>query len=422
MPLNSKQVVQGLALAYEASDFAARNKRVQARALRVLKFTVVGMLVANLLIHVLVFFPLLILRLANYLVTTMFFSYDEAGQNALALLRTRDAVNHFMSTLPLLGLDILVHVKPTLFDDVFFGMLEEVDPEYARVLSKWPKRKFRWARLMFTAKRLAQRYAMTLVASYLSKLPFVGWLVVPVGALGLMAKFVGYPTAIALIAVSAAAPGTKRSTMFLFKSLLAMKDFSRDLLKPYFSHVGAEPKQQVEFYKAYESLLIGFILAFYFFVQLSWVGPAFYVLAQAAVALFIAKFTVKPPVYKSGIQWSLVTGPFEVGFKFNNTKHVVRIDPSELNTTLANFDDEVYQNARNEAMHTMGINKPVFYLKIDNDEDTLEVDKDSSFRRLWKTAHANNVITRGKAAPQIVLHVIDLSMKYHVLGGRRWDL
>ncbi|KAJ2874173.1 hypothetical protein GGH93_002615 [Coemansia aciculifera] len=305
MVLNTGQVVQGMTLAYEATEFAARNKRVQTRAYRVLKFTVAGMVIANTVIYSLVLFPLFILRTANYGISILL-RYDSA-QSTLALLSSRDAVNHFLSTLPLLGLDILVHVKPSLFEDIFFGMLDEVDPEYSRVLQKWPRRKFHWAKIQYTVQRLFKRYTMTLVASYLSRLPYVGWLVMPIGALTMMARFVGYPVSVAIISMSVVAPGSKRSTFFMFKSLLAMSDFSRDLLKPFFSHVGAKPKQQVEFYRAYESLLIGFILAFYFFVQLSWVGPAFYILAQAAMALFIARHTARPPVYTHGAQWELVS-------------------------------------------------------------------------------------------------------------------
>ncbi|KAJ2740648.1 hypothetical protein GGI20_005698 [Coemansia sp. BCRC 34301] len=305
MVLNARQVGQGMALAYEAAEFAARNKRVQARAYRVLKLTVAGMLLANIVIYGLVFFPLFILRTANLVMSTLL-RYDSA-QSTLALLSTRDAVDHFMSTLPLLGLDILVHAKPALFEEVFFAMLDEVDPEYSRVLTKWPARKFHWARVKFTAQRLLKRYVMTLVASYMARLPYVGWLVMPVGALTMMARFVGYPASIAIASLSVVAPGSKRLTLFWFKSLLAMSDFSRDLLKPFFSHLGAEPKQQVEFYRTYESPIIGFIVAFYFFVQLSWVGPAFYILAQAAVALFIARYTERPPVYTRGAQWALTT-------------------------------------------------------------------------------------------------------------------
>ncbi|KAJ1781366.1 hypothetical protein LPJ62_005854, partial [Coemansia sp. RSA 2167] len=74
---------------------------------------------------------------------------------------------------------------------------------------------------------------------------------------------------------------------------------------PYFSHLGAKPKQQVAFYRANESTMIGFILAFYFFVQLSWVGPAFFILAQAAIALFISRQTLRPPMYTPGAKWQI---------------------------------------------------------------------------------------------------------------------
>ncbi|KAJ2486767.1 hypothetical protein EV174_000927 [Coemansia sp. RSA 2320] len=303
MVLNPAQVAHGMGLAYEAAEYAARHKRVQAKAVRVLAFTVIGMTIANLLLYGLVFFPLFILRSTNYTLSLLL-NYDST-QSTLALLSTRDAVDHFLSTLPLLGLDILVHVKPALFEGVFFAMLQEIDPAYAKALSTWPPRKFHWARIKFAAGRLAKRYMIALVASQLAKLPYIGWLVMPVGALTMMAKFVGYPVSLSIVLLSVIAPGSKRSTLFMFKSLLAMRDFSRDLLKPYFSHIAASPKQQMLFYRANESLLVGFILSFYYFVQLSWVGPAFYVLAQAAIALFISRHTSKPPKYTPGAQYEL---------------------------------------------------------------------------------------------------------------------
>ncbi|KAJ2396381.1 hypothetical protein GGI05_001150 [Coemansia sp. RSA 2603] len=305
MVLIAADIGHGMALALEAAQFAARHKRVQKKFLDVLKITVIGMTISYALIYALVFFPLFILRNGTYMFATLL-QYD-ATQSSLAILSTRNAVEHFLSTLPLLGLDILVHVRPMMFEDIFFTMLDEVDPEYARALKTWPPRKFRWAKIKFTAQRLAKRYFMALVASYLGRLPLVGWMVVPIGALTMMARFVGYPVAGGIILATVVSPGSKRSTMFIFKSLLAMGDFSRDLLRPYFSHLGANPKQQLRFYKANESSVIGFILAYYFFVQMSWIGPAFYILAQAAVAMFISRNTVCPPTYTPGAEWELVT-------------------------------------------------------------------------------------------------------------------
>lgn len=305
MVLNLSKVGHGIGLAYEAAEFATRHRRVQQRAFKVLKVTVVSMLIANVIIYGLVYFPLLVLRTANYGIATIL-RYD-ATEMALSLLSTRDAVDHFLDSLPLFGLDIVAHLRPALFDDVFFAMLEEIDPEYAHVLKTWPPKKFRWAKIKFAGQRIFKRYAMTLLVSYLSRTPYVGWMVVPAGALMMMAKFVGYPMSAAVAGLTAVSPGSKHTTMFLFKSLLAMNDFSRDLLRPYFTHLGAKPKQQVAFYHANESTIVGFILAYYFFVQLSWVGPAFYILAQGAAALFISRETVRPPVYKPGASWELTT-------------------------------------------------------------------------------------------------------------------
>ncbi|KAJ1666630.1 hypothetical protein IW140_002611 [Coemansia sp. RSA 1813] len=306
MVLDTKKVLQGMGLALEAATFAANHRRVQKRFLKVLKVTVIGMAIAYGIIYALVFLPLLLLRAGNSVLATLL-QYD-AAQTTLALLSTRDAVDHFLGTLPLLGLDLITHIRPSLFSEIFFTMLDEVDPEYARALRTWPPKKFRWAKIKFAVQRLARRYAMMLVASYLSRTPLVGWLVMPIGSLMMMARFVGYPVASAIAFLSVVAPGSKHSAVFFFKSLLAMNDFSGDLLKPYFTQMGAKPKQQVAFYKQYESSIVGFILSFYFFVQLSWVGPAFYILAQAAIALFISRMTPRPPEYTAGVVWEKVYG------------------------------------------------------------------------------------------------------------------
>ncbi|KAJ2188140.1 hypothetical protein EV180_003420 [Coemansia sp. RSA 518] len=303
MVLNVKELSHGFSLAVEATQFAARHKRVQTKFVEALKITCIGMAVAYALIYGLVFFPLFLVQTGNTVFSTLL-QYDST-QSALALLSTRDAVDHFLTMLPLLGLDIITHARPAVFGRIFFGMLDEVDPKYAEALRSWPMRKFRWAKLKFAVQRLGKRYAMTLGASLLSRVPYIGWMVVPVGTVSVMAKFVGYPASGAVVALSVVAPGSKRTMFFIFKSLLAMGDFSRDLLKPYFSHLGAKPKQQVAFYRANESTMIGFILAFYFFVQLSWVGPAFFILAQAAIALFISRQTLRPPMYTPGATWQI---------------------------------------------------------------------------------------------------------------------
>ncbi|KAJ2162107.1 hypothetical protein GGF46_000982, partial [Coemansia sp. RSA 552] len=303
MVLNAGKLAHGLSLAAQATVFATRHKRVQAKFFDVLKITCVGMAISYVIIYLVVFFPLFLLQTGNSVFASLF-QYDSA-ESSLALLSTWQAVEHFLSTLPLLGLDIITHVRPVVFESIFFTMLDEVDPAYAKALRSWPPRKFRWAKIKFALQRLTRRYATTLAASMLSRIPYVGWAVVPVGSVMVMAKFVGYPASGAVALVSVMAPDSKRTTMFVFKSLLAMSDFSRDLLKPYFSHLGAKPKQQVAFYRSNESTIIGFILAFYFFVQLSWVGPAFFILAQAAAAFFISRETACPPMYTPGATWQV---------------------------------------------------------------------------------------------------------------------
>ncbi|KAJ1727411.1 hypothetical protein LPJ61_004583 [Coemansia biformis] len=301
MVLNLGEFSQGLGLAIQAAKFAAQHKRVQSKFVDALVITTLGMVIACALIYALVYFPLVVLRVINSVLAKLF-RYD-ATASTLALLSTSDAVEHFMSTLPLLGLDIIILVRPEAFEGVFFAMLDEIDPEYAAALRSWPRRELRWARIKYAAQRLSKRYLMMLAASVASHAPYVGWLVVPIGAIKLMARFVGYPVAGAIAAAAVIAPDSKRSTLFVLKSLLAMSDFSRALLKPYFSHLGAKPKQQVAFYRANESMLVGFILAYYFFVQLSWVGPAFFILARAAVALFLVRQTDRPPKYTQGAVW-----------------------------------------------------------------------------------------------------------------------
>ncbi|KAJ2780394.1 hypothetical protein H4R18_003475 [Coemansia javaensis] len=307
MVLNAGEVARGLALALEAAAFAARNRRVQRRFVDALKVTAVGMGAAHALVFVAVFLPLALLQAGNR-VSAAALGHDPA-QNALALLSTRQAMDHFLSTLPLLALDIVVHVRPGVFSGVFFAALDEADPEYAAALRSWPRRRFRWARIRYAAQRLAKRYLMTLAAAVLGRVPYVGWLVAPAGSVAMMARFVGVPAAGAVAALAAVSRDSRRTALFVFKSLLASRGLARDLLRPYFAHLGAKPEQQAAFYRANESALVGFILAFYLVVQLSWIGPAFFILAQAAAALFVARRTARPPPYTPGAAWEFADRP-----------------------------------------------------------------------------------------------------------------
>ncbi|KAJ1958194.1 hypothetical protein EC988_000441 [Linderina pennispora] len=303
MVLNVDEIAKGFGLAVEAGEFAARNKHMQRKFVDVLKYTLLGMSLTYIAMHVLVFFPLLLLRAGNSLLSVLL-RYD-GSQASVSLLSTTQAVDHFFDSLPLVGLDLVIHAKPELFAGVFYAALAEIDPKYAQTLQTWPPRKHRWARIKFTVQRTLKRYAMTQAAVLLGRLPVVGWLVVPIGTVTMMAKFVGYPASGAIVLVSVLAPGSRHTTLFMFKSIMAVRDFSRDLLKPYFTALGAKPKLQMRFYKTYESMLVGFIMAFYFFVQLSWIGPAFFVLAQAAIAVFIARAVPMPPPYTEGAKWDV---------------------------------------------------------------------------------------------------------------------
>ncbi|KAJ2656132.1 hypothetical protein IWW48_005182 [Coemansia sp. RSA 1200] len=306
MVLDTGKMLQGMVLALEAAKFTAKNRQMQEKFFKALQVTIIGMVIGYGATAVLVSLPLLLLRVGNN-VLALVLQYD-ATETTVALISFREAADRFLNTLPLFWLDVIAHVRPSLFSGIFFAMLDEIDPEYAKALLTWPSKKFRWAKIKFAAQRLAKRYAMMLVASYLSRLPLVGWMVMPVGSLMLMARFVGYPVATAVALLSVVAPGSRHTTAFIFKSLLAMKDFSGDLLKPYFTQMGVKPKQRAAFYKQYESSIVGFILSFYFFVQLSWVGPAFYILSQAAIAMFISRVIPRPPKYTPGDTWEKVHG------------------------------------------------------------------------------------------------------------------
>ncbi|KAJ1934140.1 hypothetical protein FBU59_005796, partial [Linderina macrospora] len=230
MVLNVDEISRGFGLAIEAADFAARNKHMQRKFVDVLKYTVLGMAITYIAMHILVFFPLLVLRASNSILSSLL-RYD-GSQASVSLLSTTQAVDHFFDSLPLVGLDLLIHAKPDMFAGVFFASLAEIDQEYSKALQTWPPRKHRWARIKFTVQRTLKRYAMTQVAVLLGRLPLVGWLVVPVGTVTMMAKFVGYPASGVIVLVSVLAPGSKHTTIFMFKSVMAVRDFSRDLLKP----------------------------------------------------------------------------------------------------------------------------------------------------------------------------------------------
>ncbi|KAJ1952710.1 hypothetical protein GGI12_006177, partial [Dipsacomyces acuminosporus] len=160
MVLKAGEISKGVELAFEATQFAAQHKRVQTKFLDALKYTVVGMAVVHIVLYILVFFPLFLLQAGNHAMAAVL-RYD-ASQTALALVSTSDAVSHFLDSLPLLAVDLITHIKPGSFEAIFFAMLDEISPDYAKTLRSWPPKKHHWSRIKFTMKRILKRYLMTL--------------------------------------------------------------------------------------------------------------------------------------------------------------------------------------------------------------------------------------------------------------------
>ncbi|KAJ2332318.1 hypothetical protein GGI00_002841 [Coemansia sp. RSA 2681] len=95
--------------------------------------------------------------------------------------------------------------------------------------------------------------------------------------------------------------------------------------------------------------------------------------------------------------------PYKVGFRFNSTTHVIKINVDDFNTTLAEFDSSEFQTALEHARNELRLRTPLFYLKVDNGHDNMEITSNFSFRMIWEAAYDKDVIAT-KNMPLIPPH------------------
>ncbi|KAJ2475309.1 hypothetical protein IWW47_006525, partial [Coemansia sp. RSA 2052] len=72
---------------------------------------------------------------------------------------------------------------------------------------------------------------------------------------------------------------------------------------------------------------------------------------------------------------------------FNSTTHVIKINVDDFNKTLAEFDNSEFQTALELARNTLRLHTPLFYLKVDNGHDNMEITSNFNFRMIWEAAY-----------------------------------
>ncbi|KAJ1679161.1 hypothetical protein EV182_002609 [Spiromyces aspiralis] len=292
MVLRFKGVAEGAVLAVATVKRLVADRSIWLPMARTMGEALAVVYALYLVAHVFIYIPLYIVQSGSRVIAATL-GYDaptaETARRFGVPMTPRAILQWLAETVPFLALDLVVHLNPGMMEVVFFAALRAVDPIYTQVLLARPKKRHIVSELVFSLRRSMRRFGMALGVVVLGRLPVIGQLALPAANLYVFSKVVGYPAAAGMATVSLAMPAVRQWAMFAFQSVMAMSTFSRDVFKPYFRRVAMKPKDQVKWYKQHESELVGFLLPFYLLTETPWAGAIFYVLAQAAAALYIAQ-------------------------------------------------------------------------------------------------------------------------------------
>ncbi|KAJ1918855.1 hypothetical protein IWQ60_007390 [Tieghemiomyces parasiticus] len=306
--LSWSQIKYGCQLGLEGGLYAVSEPKIRKYFMRTSAILIAGMLVLHLLVQLLIHGPLTVLRLVNWTAGTLVANYDYESVHQ-RLLDARQSVDWALRTFPLMGVLLVRTVYPRPFDRMFMTVIATQNPTYHQALSQWPHRTPFWPLLQHHLQRTWKRVRLAALMLVLLALPVVGRYVPALANFKLMAGVLGNNLAAAITALTLVLPWTRDLSWPLFKAMLAAQQLNRELLDPYFTRLQMTPKARKAWFKERQSLLLGFVAGFYLLIRLPIIGPAFFVVAQAAMGHWIVNTTTLDALQRKPVTPRASLGP-----------------------------------------------------------------------------------------------------------------
>ncbi|KAJ1983911.1 hypothetical protein H4R33_004583 [Dimargaris cristalligena] len=287
--LSWSQIRYGMQLGFEGGLLAVSEPKIRRWFVRTSAILVVTMLILQFLAQLLIHGPLAFLRALNWL-TSSFAPYD-AQRVHRTLLDARGSIDWALQTMPLTGVLLVRSVYAQPFDDMFMTVIRTHAPAYYTALVQWPHKTQWWPLVQHHVQRTWKRVKLAALMLVLLNIPVVGPYVPTLVNFKLMSGILGPNLAGAVALTAVFMPGTRGLSWTLFKAILACQQLNRELLDPYFTRLCIPPKARRAWFKERQSLLLGFVMGFYLLIRLPIIGPAFFVVAQAAMGYWIVHTT-----------------------------------------------------------------------------------------------------------------------------------
>ncbi|RDA91627.1 hypothetical protein CP533_0297 [Ophiocordyceps camponoti-saundersi (nom. inval.)] len=217
--------------------------------------------------------------------------------------------------LPLFLMTLMRHVSPTL-DNLFMQSLRWVDITYVRKhqgerleesrssyytnLEQYPRvatgndTPHRKGHTIYNSiYRHCHKALVSIIVYFLSFLPVVGPIILPLVSFYTFHKAVGLGLAGLIFGSSLVTP--KRYIIVFLQTYFSTRTFTRELLEPYFSRVQFSQTEKRNWFRSREGVLFGFGFGFYILLKIPLVGVLIYGIAEASTAYLITKITDPPP-------------------------------------------------------------------------------------------------------------------------------
>ncbi|OLY79770.1 hypothetical protein AYI68_g6151 [Smittium mucronatum] len=234
----------------------------------------------------------------GFLVSTFLFSvfefeteqvkdfYDMAG----------DTIGFVLNGAPFFLLELYTRIQPSRFEDVFFSSMDYFDVSYSETLqNRRPTTSF-WGELFFTFESSAKRVLLFKATNLFSIIPYVGVISFPISYFILLKDMIGIHLSALISLAILSFPIFDDYTAQPLLMILSFRELITNYMRPYMRRSLLSRNEQIQVFINNYLFFFGFSILFYLTSLIPLVGPIFYTIGFAAIALPIAKIAQKMEV------------------------------------------------------------------------------------------------------------------------------
>ncbi|PVV00166.1 hypothetical protein BB559_000063 [Furculomyces boomerangus] len=296
--MNAKEFVfgflRGIGYAFIGIIYILRNpeklKKVGTLALQVIAMHAALKLFLTLGLYI-------ILQVGYFMGSLFFLRLDISSSQISDLYNDSfEHVNMFLETFHFFVMEMLSRVYEQPFESAFFETMDIFDPVYSKSVSNRKSTKSSFKELVFLVQYGVKRFIIYTLTFYAVLIPFIGVLFVPISSLIITYNIYGYTLSILVSLLFLILPSTDSYRFPYLQYILNIREFSLNLLRPYYRRSTLDEKKQEALYTDNAVTILGFGTVFYLLGQIRFAGPGLYIFGQASISYLVAKYAQEKEV------------------------------------------------------------------------------------------------------------------------------